>query len=182
MTDSPARGLVRVAQPAAEPLNVEEAKLFLRVDGEAEDGLIGDMIVAVREIAEEYLQKSLMTQSWQMTLEGYAPSVIRLPRGPVQAITSVTAVDRLGSATTISDAIYHLGGARDTLHCESSVLGHEVRIVYVAGYGDAEDVPAAIRQGLRIHLAALYDDRLGGAEIPDAARALYHPYRIVRLA
>ena len=181
MTDSPARGFARIALPEAEPLSLEEAKLFLRVDHEEEDDLIAAMIVAVREIAEEYLSKSLITQSWQLTHENYAPTVTKLPRGPVQEIIHVISADKTGMETTLASTIYHLNAARDALHFDSVVMGHEVQITYVTGYGDADDVPQAIRQGMRIHLAALYDNRLGGAEIPEAARALYQPYRLMRL-
>lgn len=182
MVETASRALKRSAQPLTEPLSLAEAKLYLRVDGSAEDSLITDMIVAVREAAEEYLHKSLITQSWQMTFENYAPGCVALAKGPVQSIASVKTRSQTAVEATVSEELYHLSAVEDALHFESTILAHEVEITYVCGYGDAEDVPASVRQGMLLHLAALYEDRLGGLELPRAAVSLYKPHRMVRLA
>jgi uncharacterized phiE125 gp8 family phage protein len=171
----------RSVQPVTEPLSLAEAKLYLRVDGCAEDALIMDMIVAVREAAENYLHKSLMTQSWILVCEKYTPSVIRLPKGPVQSISSVKTRDPNGNESVVGTGLYHLSAIEGAVHVESPILAHEIRITYACGYGDAEDVPSPVRQGMLMHLAALYEDRLGGINLPTSTIAFYRPYRNVRL-
>jgi len=182
MAEYRARGLTRLVKPAAEPLSLAEAKLFLRVDGADEDSLITDMIAAVREAAEAYLHKSLITQSWGVRFESYAPTCAALSHGPVQSITDVKSIDKSGMETVIDSGIYHISAARRAIHCGSVELGHEVRSHYDTGYGDAVDVPEAIRQGMLMHLASLYENRIEGAELPVTAMALYKPYREMRLA
>lgn len=181
MAKTISRALKRSVQPVTEPLSLAEAKLYLRVDGSAEDSVIMDMIVAVREAAEEYLHKSLITQSWVLTYEDYAPNRVSLPKGPVLNLTNVKTRDRAGNEATVNTTMYHLAATEDALHFESTVLAYEVQITYSSGYGGAEDVPASIRQGLLLHLAALYEDRLGGMALPAAAVSLYKPRRQVRL-
>ncbi|MCH2548121.1 MAG: phage head-tail connector protein [Alphaproteobacteria bacterium] len=173
--------LKRTTQPQAEPLSLAEAKLFLRVDGSAEDGLIMDMMVAVREAAEDYLHKSLVTQNWTMALEGYAPSRVVLPKGPVQSISEVRTRDRNGNEAVVDASLYHLSDVENAIHFESAIIAHEVKVTYVCGYGDAQDVPYAVRQGMLAHLVALYEDRLGGMPLPAATVALYKPHRYVRV-
>lgn len=181
MAETLAYALKRSAPPVTEPLSLAEAKLYLRVDGSAEDALIMDMIVAVREAAEEYLHKSLVTQSWTLTCKDYAPSCVALAKGPVQSISQIKTRDRNGNENTVNVALYHLSAVKDAVHFESALLAHEVVISYVCGYGGAEDVPAAVRQGMLLHLAALYEDRMGGMQMPVAAITLYKPHRKVRL-
>ena len=181
MADTPSRALIRSTPPATEPLSLAEAKLYLRVDGSDEDTLITDMIAAVREAAEEYLRRSLVTQSWALRYEGYAPARVPLPKGPVREVTEVKAVDRDGNDAPVDTALYHLAPTEDALHFESVVLGHAVEIAYTAGYGDAKDVPVSIKQGMLLHLAALHEDRLGGMALPVAAITLYKPHRVVRV-
>lgn len=181
MTENLAREVKRTVPPATEPLSLAEAKLYLRVDGSAEDSLVTDMIVAVREAAETYLNRSLVTQSWQVAYADYAPAHVPLPKGPVQAITHVKTRNRAGDEATVNSSLYALAVAEDAVEFESVVMGYAVIITYTAGYGDAEDIPASVRQGMLIHLAALYEDRLGGMELPKAALTLYKPHRIARL-
>lgn len=181
MAEPHTRALKRGAQPLTEPLSLAEAKLYLRIDGDAEDSLVTDLVVAVREAAEEYLHKSLVTQRWTLTYEGYAPDCVPLPKGPVQGIVHVKTRDRAGGETVVDAALYHLSAVEDALHLESTLMAHAVEIAYDCGYGGAEDVPAPVRHGMLVHLAALYEDRLGGVQLPAASVSLYKPHRQARL-
>lgn len=181
MAETLNRALRRTMQPLTEPLNLMEAKLYLRVDNDAENGVILDCISAVREAAEEYLCKSLVTQEWTLTYAGYAPGCVPLPKGPVQSVVSVKIRDRAGVETTMDSQLYTLARAADVLHFESVPMAHEVDITYRAGYGETEEIPLSVRQGMLLHVAALYEDRIGGLAIPTATAALYKPHRVVRL-
>lgn len=181
MAETLTRALRRTAQPLTEPLNLMEAKLYLRVDNDAENGAILDCIGAVREAAEEYLCKSLVTQEWTLTYGTYAPSCVPLPKGPVQNVVSVKTRDRAGVETTMDSQLYWLARAADVLHFESVPMAHEIDIAYRAGFGEPEEVPLSVRQGMLMHLSALYEDRIGGLAMPAATAALYKPHRVVRL-
>src|SRR3954471_1677907 len=95
------RLLVRTGAPAVEPLTLGEAKAFLRVDGTDDDMLIADLIVAVRMLAEGWLRRSLIGQSWQLAFDGGVPETVWLPMGPAIAIAGVTVVGRDGSTVGI---------------------------------------------------------------------------------
>jgi uncharacterized phiE125 gp8 family phage protein len=57
-----------------------------------------------------------------------------------------------------------------------------IEIEYDAGYGDsAADVPEALRQAVRLALAAAYEDRAGAVALPEAARALIGAFRTLHL-
>ena len=78
--------LSTVEEPGAEPLALEETKTYLRVDGDVEDDLIEHLIKTSRQIAEEFLGKSLITQTLQLQFDYYTPPVVNLLRGPVQEV------------------------------------------------------------------------------------------------
>lgn len=182
MTDSSKRLLLRAVQPAEEPVSLAEAKLYLRINSTAEDALLATLINAARMSAEEYTRKSFVTQSWRLAVDDMLPSETLLPRGPVSAITSITAFDGAGTPTSISASTYTLNAAKDTLLLNASVFAHRVEVVYVAGYGAANAVPAPLRLGILAHVSALYEHR-GDAEehMPAECIALYAPFREVRL-
>lgn len=173
------RLLVSSVAPASEPVTLAEAKLYLRLDGSEEDALVTSLISAARASAEHYLRKSLMTQSWSLTLESFAGNKAVLTMGPVLSITSVTTIDEAGNETTLATTAYRLAGGSVVVITEGQ-LADRLVVVYAAGYGDAEDVPAPIKQGMLMHVTRLYercgeDDTATG--IPAEAIALYAPYR-----
>lgn len=175
------RLLVRTVLPAEEPLTLAEAKLYLRVDGSSEDALIVDAMQAAREMAEMYMKRSLITQSWKLAYDDALPDETFLPYGPIISVTNVKIFDEEENETTVNTTIYSLNAAKTTLILESQVWGHRVEVNYQAGYGDASAVPKPIKQGILLHIAAMYDERSSSAVIPDGARALYASYREVRL-
>lgn len=179
MPDFKNRLLSRVSAPAGEPVSLEDAKLFLRVTHDDEDTLIYDLIVAARMIAEEHLKRSLMTQSWKLAYDDYLPACVILPMGPVNSVTSVTLFKRDGSSQAMAASGYYLTAGNDRLFFDSPPYSHRIEVVYAAGFGNANAVPRAIKQGMLAHIAAMYDDRgeSGSSVLPQQTMALYMPFR-----
>lgn len=181
MTSSRPFLLTSAVAPSTEPLTLAETKLFLRVDGTEEDALITSQIIAAREAAEEYMQRSLITQTWKLVYDDYLSSQTQLFRGAVQSVTSVTIIARDGGTTLMNSVAYYLSADKTTLIFDATPVGHQVEILYVAGYGVAVDVPVSIKQGMLLHVAALYDERTKNAGLPESSAALYQSYRIIIL-
>ena len=180
MTNIPS--LIRITEPASEPLTLTETKAYLKIDNSADDTLISNLIIAVRKSAEGFLHSSLITQSWKISYDRYAPSSILLPMGPVQSITSVTSFARDASSTVMSSSAYYLSAGNRNLVFDASPLSHRVEIIYVAGYGlSASDIPSPIKYGMLAHIAAIYDGRAGGHSIPEQAVEFYMPYKAIRV-
>ncbi len=182
MTDFRNRLLTRVVAPATEPLTLEETKLYLRLTDDAEDVQISDLIVSARMMAEQWLKRSLITQSWKLAYDDYLSEYTVLPMGPVQGVTSVTIVNKDGGTQTVDSDLYNLNAAKDTLIFQSDVIGFRVEIIYVTGYGDAQSVPRPIKAGMLAHIAMMYDGRGDSMlAVPQQSLALYMPYREVTL-
>lgn len=161
-----------VSGPQSEPLTVDDVKAQSRIDISDDDALILNYIEAAREFIErDYLSCALITQTWDLYLDDWpAGDSLYLPRPPLQSVTSVTYTDEDGSSATFSSSSYLVDTVgkpgRIVLKTDYSwpsttlqeVNGLVVR--FVAGYGDdADDVPARIRQALRLLVADFYENR-----------------------
>lgn len=63
--------LRQLVAPASEPLTLQEAKLYLRVETPEEDDLLLGLISAARFDAENRTNRALVTQKWELVLDGF---------------------------------------------------------------------------------------------------------------
>ena len=174
---------LRVVTPAiAEPMTLTEAKVFLRIDHNADDALILRAIAAVREAAEQYLSYAFMTQTLEYKIDYPKSCTIRLPRGPISEIVGVTSSDANG-ADTVWDAMnYRASSDGFSVILKNHPNAAVLTIRYAAGLADtAAGLPALLRQGMLYHLAVAVESRDGSAGIPMMAEQCYHPFRRVSL-
>ena len=171
--------VIRTTPPASEPVSLQEAKLFLRIDHDTEDTAISQMIKAAREVAEEIMNSSLITQRWQLTLQDALPACFTIPYGPVTQIISVSRVNADGSTSELNSNIITIGADAETLECAAPQTATQFTIVYEAGMSaNAAGVPASLRQNMLQHIAYLYGFRtLGDAERIHDITKLYAPWR-----
>lgn len=187
-------GRVKVkTAPTVEPLTVAEAKIHLRVDHADDDATIERQIVAVRQLAEKFLRRSLCTQTLQLHLDEFPCHELVLPRGPAASIASITYVDTAGVTQTLasyqSDLVSEparLFPAYGESWPSTRDVPNAVIVEYVAGYGAAAAVPEQIRAGMLLALSDLFENRgsvvIGtiSAEIKaTAAERLWWPYRLL---
>lgn len=186
-------GLSVVTAPAEEPVSLAEAKTHLRVEHDDDDAYISALISAARESAEQYLHRALITQTLKMSLDAF-PAVIRLPRSPVQSITSIQYVDDAGETQTLDASDYRLDKESIVARIEPAYgetwpttrpVSNAVTVTFVAGYGAASAVPAPVKQAMKLHIGTYYDIvranvALGAvpAAMPQAADYLLGPFRV----
>lgn len=204
----PAYGLERLTPPALEPVTVSEARNHLRIDNTntQDDALIASLITTARQCAEQWLSRSLITQTWRLFLD-HVPTenIIELPRPPLISIEHIKSHNDADEETIFPAEAYLVDTARQPGRIilrsgaswpDPTRSANALEIQFSAGYGTtAEDVPAAIRQGILIHVASLFSDRGDGLAAdgqpnrsanklntpPANAYALYAPYRLLGL-
>jgi uncharacterized phiE125 gp8 family phage protein len=190
-----------VTPPVSEPIDLETAKGQCRVDLADDDPLIQGYITAAREYVEHYTGRQLITATWQLVLDGF-PCWIDVPKAPLKRVTSITYVDTAGVTQTLASSgykvlgSYGLGIANPTAgrgrierayasywpitRCESG----SVAIEFEAGYGDAQDVPQALKLAQLLLIGHWYENRqqvlvgsMTATPLPFAVDALLGPYR-----
>lgn len=177
-----------VTPPAADPVTLAEVKAHLRVSGADEDMLIQTYISAAVSALDGWsgiLGRCIVTQTWAQSFSEFPDdNYLRLPFPDVQ---SVTVTYQLAGEQTLAGSNYTLAqddaGSRVVLANGASWPDTDERpdavtVQMVVGYGAANDVPAALRLAILIHVAQMYDHRsVGGDGAPMAYSALIAPYR-----
>jgi uncharacterized phiE125 gp8 family phage protein len=156
-----------IYEPAEEPVTLETAKDYLRVDGTEDDDYITGAITAARRYCETFTGKSFITRTLEVVLTGFPSGGIPLEYPPVQAVQSFTYVDSDDTEHDVDEDIYRLDTYRGRLVLASGESwpsaslqsGEAVVIRYVAGYGDAEDVPYELHQAILFLVSHWYDQR-----------------------
>lgn len=188
-------GLVLTAAPAVEPVTVDEAKAFLRIDHTDEDALLASLIATSRLHIEAALDIALITQKWSWRLDAWPSATLAsLPLRPVQSVEAVRVTVANGAVETLSPEQFVLDAASMPPRLISTtgawprpgVAAMGIEVAFTAGFGDAaSDVPEPIRQALLMLVGHWYEHRSdtvgSGARIPDTVSALLMPYRMVRL-
>lgn len=184
-----------ITPPTTEPITLAEAKLHLRVDGTDEDSLITAQITAAREAAENFMGRSIISQTWRAVLDAWPTSdVVELKRPWVRTIAAVRYIDVAGTQQTLANTEYRLvdrgehdfgrlqpafGKSWPGVRSDAGV----VEIDFVSGWADAAAVPQTIKAAIKFMVGHLYANResvaLGtiATEVPQAFHTLLWPHR-----
>ncbi|QPJ64590.1 MAG: hypothetical protein G3M78_03935 [Candidatus Nitrohelix vancouverensis] len=203
--------LQSITPPSGPLATLAEAKSYLRISDTQDDAEIASLIQALSDRAESWTGRAFLTQTWALWLDRVpgelinASRVLALPRPPLVSVTHVKTYDPAGSATTLNPSNYFVDAVaepgRVVFNQEYSWPGslrsvRAVEVQYVAGYGDATAVPAAIREGLLLWLKVLFAGRtkllesdessnglvdLHKMEMPPQTLSLWKPYQLMRL-
>jgi uncharacterized phiE125 gp8 family phage protein len=183
-------------------MTVDEAKVYLRVAGSADDALIQLLLEAATEYAESYTRRELRANTWTLSLDEFGDEDcgdrISIRRDPVASVTSVTRLV-LDVATVFASSNYYL-----------KRLQQRSQIVLVDGADwpdDTDDREQAIvvtfvtaphraleqiKVGILRHLAYLYENRGDCGDCSSdvvratsahasGAAALYDQHRVARV-
>lgn len=186
-----------VTPPASEPVTLSEAKAQLSVTSSAHDTRITSLITTARRQVERYLKRALITQTWKVYYNCFH-AVMELPYPPLQSVTHVKYYDDSGTLQTLSSDLYWEDLASepgkivrkyDAVYPELLAgRPNAVEIQYVAGYGDADDVPEEIRHAILMLVTDYFDNRgevvVGSMaqRIPGFIKDLVHDYRMYSFA
>lgn len=190
--------LILTSGPSAEPVSLDEAKLHCRVDGEAEDILIGSLILAARLHIERSLDVALVSQSWSLYLDQWPDKTfVELPLSPLISVDAIRLYSPTGSFVTLDPSLFVL----DPVSRRPRLARHQgqswplpgrnvngIEIAFTAGYGAAaDDVPMPVRLAIKMLVAHWYEARepvLFGETtdpVPSTVAKLIAPYRSVKL-
>lgn len=191
--------LTVAVEPAAEPVTLAEAKLHLRVDtgDTSQDAVINALITGARQWAEEHTRRSFVRRTYTLKLDNWLPC-IKLPRGKVSSVSSITYIDTGGTSQTLGTDQYQVDSDSEPARIVpaygvvyptiKSGQINGITITYLAGYAPddsasptdhAGNVPDAIKSALKLWVEAHYDRDPGSMDrLLMAVKALLIPYEI----
>jgi len=160
-----------ITPPVVEPVSLAECKVDLRVDHDADDGLIAGLIVAARQEAEELSRRAFVNRTLELSLTAWpCDNCIRLPYPPLASVTSITYLSYANVPATMPTGDYivvtDIEPGLITLAYAKAWPAEQLRTVapirvrYVAGYGaTAVSVPERYKALIRSLVAIRYENR-----------------------
>jgi len=177
-----------ITPPASEPVSLDEAKAYLRIDTNDEDALISGLIAAAREYCESFQNRAYITQTWELSFDDFPNMPLKLPRPPLVSVESVKVIDTTGAEITLDTSDYIVDTDSEpgriafaSGKCWPSVElspVNAVKIRYTAGYDDAQKVPQSVKQAMLIYIAHRYENP-DTDDVPEVVRTLLWPDRVV---
>jgi uncharacterized phiE125 gp8 family phage protein len=164
-----------------------------------EDPELVGLITAVRERGEAATQRAFVTQTWDYVLDTFPEDgFIEMPKSPLQAIVSIEYLDMAGVLQTWDPSRYVVEAPAGPRAKRGRValpfagvwpitlpqMG-AIRIRFRCGYGTPAEVPALLKQAMKLDLGTLSLNREGVVldrtaspeELPAGVRAMYWMYR-----
>jgi uncharacterized phiE125 gp8 family phage protein len=191
--------LILLSGPLVEPVSLDEAKAWLRLDSNDEDALLSALIVSARLTLEAYTRRFYVTQSWRMTLDVWPSATLRrktlsVPLAPMQSVAAIRLYDAEDVAQILDADAYRAPAARERGRivfreppAQPGRAADGVEIDIVAGYGDAaSETPEPLRRAILALVAHWHenrgDDGEAASRLPALVAALARPYRLERLS
>ena len=161
--------------PSSEPVTIEEVTRHLRVDEVVSDyELLEAYITMARTSIEEYLRWQLLTATWKLSLDRF-PNLIRVPRPPLQSVTTIEYIDTQDTLQTLDAAEYQVDSASQpgrimvargkTWPTVAHATFNAVQITYQAGHTAIANIPPPIRLCLMMLAGDFYEHREAALDI-----------------
>jgi len=153
----------------AEPISVDYAKKYCRVDFSFDDEIIEQAISAAREVCEAFIDQSIVSktitaQFWNFDQGDVENSrvVIPLPFGPVRTIDEVKTINSEAQSTTLTSNQYNVFGLKQkriTVGQPYSLNQQAQGIIQVQYKTGFTSVPKGIKDGIAQLVGDMYEHR-----------------------
>lgn len=162
-------GVSLIAAAASAPVELEEVKLWCKIETDADDAIVEMLISAAAEQVQTFLGKATGDQTWLMTLPAFS-DVVELQPGPVTDVLSVKYLDADRVQRTLDPAVY----IEDTISVParlvrdpdqvfpataSATIPNVIEIRFTAG---PEVADPRIKASIMAAVAEWYDNRIPG--------------------
>lgn len=132
------------------------------------DSMLSMFITAARQQVENLTRRALITQMWELYLDQFPVWELFLPKPVLQSVTSITYVDSNGVTQTLAADQYtvdivsepgRITPAYGVVWPSTRWQTNSVCIRFVAGYGAAAAVPAAIKNWMLMRASTAFQNR-----------------------
>lgn len=184
----------QVVTPASTyPVSLTEAKSHLKVDTNADDTLITNLIIAATQISEEYTNRFFIETVVNQTSTSFN-GLNELFKSKVRSVTHIKYYDSDNTQQTWASSNYVVNNEFEP--CQINLVVGEslpsiaqrvdaVECRYTVGYGSAaSDVPDVIKQAILLTLGNWYENRMSvvigriSTELPQSAKWLLDTYKV----
>lgn len=174
-----------ITPPASEPVLVEDVKLNSRIDSDADDALIAELITSARTHAENYMDRSILPQTWRLVLDSFPglcsvgsqlvqrpyslpDNAILFGKTPVTGVTSIKYLDMSATLQTWDPSQYTVEASGDLCRI-TPIFGQiypitlpqigAVQVNFTAGWPTVAAVPMPIIRAIKMLAGYWYNTR-----------------------
>jgi uncharacterized phiE125 gp8 family phage protein len=161
--------------PADFPIEFEEVKTHLRIDGTDEDDYIQALIIAATKYCENFQRRAYVTQTWELWIDEW-PEYFSIPLPPLVSVTSIDYYNTSDVKATVSSADYFVDTksepGRIVLNYSKSWPSTTLRptngicVTYICGYGYSDNVPQNIKQAILLLIGHWFENRESSTDKP----------------
>lgn len=162
--------LETLVAPAAEPVSLAEARAFLRIGTDGDNGVLTSLLIAAREAFEARTGRALVTTTFRQRFMAARFAHLDLPctlvpgRIPAINLVAVRLIAKDGSETAAPANLVRLIDGRFVITAPLSAQVLGLSIDFQAGHGaSAANVPYAFKTSLLEAVADALKRRDGGA-------------------
>lgn len=195
-----------ISAPSTPVLTTQEVKDHLHISNSSEDTYLGLLVTAATLKAEQFLNRKLITQTWEVYLDSFPPpnfydnsietlkgGTILMPYPRLLSVVSIQYQDTNNATQTLDPSKYQIdlksepariAPAADVGAWPSTKIYqlNSVTIRFTCGYGPASsDVPEDVREAIRVIIGDFYTNRdqndLVNSKMSSTAELLLYPYR-----
>lgn len=163
-----------VTPPTGQIVTLGQACDQCRVAVGDDDDFINGLIADAMEVVERNIpgEAQMLTATYSVPVKGWWWNYreIKLPRPPLQSVTSITYTDTDGVTQTLSTSIYEVmtpwklpgrvrRAASQTFPAHQYDNPWPITITFRAGYGTINDVPRSVKRAALLWIGAAYRNR-----------------------
>lgn len=154
-------------QPVLEPLSLIQIRKHLEIaqNDDAHDSQLVDLLQAAREQWETDTDSAVLTQTLQLKLHTLG-LCIRLPKRPIQSVSSIAYFDGGNVTQTMTTTLYSLDAAERLIYPAyqqtwpaTADRWDAVTVTYVAGYTAQYLVPSIAKQAMLLLIGYYFENR-----------------------
>jgi uncharacterized phiE125 gp8 family phage protein len=169
------------------------AKVHMNITASGDNEYILTLCKAAEASVQQVTNRQLVTATYELNMDRFPVGrrEIRLPRNPVQSVSSVVYTDTDGSTATFSSNSWTIDTDAEPARLypvygedwpSTQDIQKAVKVTFIAGYGGPDDVPDDIKHAIKLHVSDLYEHREPHTEAKltntRVAAALVAPYRL----
>lgn len=169
--------MTRTSASSTYCVSLDEIKLFCRLPtaSTVEDSLLVSFIKAAESYAEVYTRTAINRQQWQIKFDGFCghEGDIVLPRPPLTTASSEVTISYIedttaGNTTTLASTAFTIDydskpavlyPSYDNEWPDPRDVRNAVTVTYYCGYSTPSQVPDAIKNWVKVRVAAMYENR-----------------------
>lgn len=161
------------------PIELEEIKLFLKVDYEDEDNIITRSFKTALKQCELLIGQSLIEKKYKYSFYNEIKNDLQLLYGPIKSIESMYFINKNNEEILINPDMYFLDDINNKIIFKTKPTNfYRLDITYTAGNNN---ITEDLKQAILFHTAKIFEDKLGYSPIPRASYNIYKNYKMKKL-